>query len=64
MCMERVSGRPISSLSGVQLLVALAHAMKALYQLQEDVRFMHRDLSGTNIYYEASTHVILSLTLA
>ena len=58
MCMERVSGRPISSLRGVELLVALAHTMKALYQLQEDVRFMHRDLSGTNIYYEPFTHVV------
>ena len=57
-CMERASGKPIHAYSGIRLYAALAHAMKALYQLQKDVHFMHRDLSGQNIYYDASSHVI------
>jgi hypothetical protein len=57
-CMERAKGVPICSLKGIRLLVAIAHAMKALYQLQEDLCFMHRDLSGQNIYYEPSEHLI------
>ncbi len=57
-CMERASGKPIHAYNGIRLYAALAHAMKALYQLQKDVHFMHRDLSGQNIYYDASSHVI------
>lgn len=58
MCMERALGQPICKLKGVTLLAAVAHTMVALYRLQKDLHFMHRDLSGTNIMYEPSTHTI------
>lgn len=57
-CMERVQGDPLFIFKGVRLWVALAHVMKALHRLQTDVHFMHRDLSGQNIYFEMSTHVV------
>jgi len=57
-CMERARGQQFSKLRGTVLMVAMAHAMKALYRLQKDVRFMHRDLSGLNITYDPFNHDI------
>ena len=57
-CMERARGHQFSKLRGTVLLVAMAHAMKALYRLQNDVHFMHRDLSGLNITYDPFNHDI------
>lgn len=57
-CMERVHGDPLFRFKGIRLLVALAHVMKAMHQLQKGVHFMHRDLSGQNVYFDMSTHVV------
>lgn len=55
-CMEMASGVQLMRLSDISILVALAHAMKALYRLQHTVHFMHRDLSGHNIYFNPFSH--------
>lgn len=55
-CMTRAKGKPIANCRGPILMKALALVMKALYQLQEDVHFMHRDLSGTNVWFDPITN--------
>ena len=57
-CMERAEGTPFVKLDNFYMLTALAHAMRAIYQLQKATHFIHRDLSGHNIMYEPSNHQI------
>lgn len=57
-CMPRASGFPVGHLRGTTLMKALAHIMKALFQLQKDVHFMHRDLSGSNVWFDPKTNEV------
>lgn len=52
MCMHRAKGEPIKKFQGTELLLALSHVCKALWHLQRDFRFMHRDLSGDNVFFD------------
>ena len=54
-CMQRVTGIQLNNLRGVDALVGLAHTLKALWHLQRDFNFMHRDLSGNNVMYDHTT---------
>ena len=57
-CMGRAKGDAlgvIASYINSDIFVALAHVSKALWHLQRDFQFMHRDLSGTNVYYDKMT---------
>lgn len=55
-CMPRANGFPVGHLRGPTLMKALAHVMKALFQLQKDVHFMHRDLSASNVWFDPQTN--------
>ncbi len=55
-CMELARGMPLGKLSGKPLYKALAYVMKALYTLQADVNFMHRDLSCSNVLFDDSNN--------
>lgn len=55
-CMELARGVPLGKLSGKPLYKALAYVMKALYTLQADVNFMHRDLSYSNVLFDDSNN--------
>lgn len=55
-CMERLSGIFVCELEGDELLIAIAHVMKALYVLQRDFRFLHRDFHGSNVCFDRSTY--------
>jgi hypothetical protein len=55
-CMEKVSGIFLSRLKKQMLLIALAHVMKALFVLQRDFRFLHRDFHCDNVAYDNCSH--------
>ena len=55
-CMEKVSGIFLSRLKKQMLLIALAHVMKALFVLQRDFRFLHRDFHHDNVAYDNCSH--------
>lgn len=57
-CMERLPGIFLQDLSQDELLVALAHVMKALFVLQRDFRFLHRDFHGGNVSFDRSTYQV------
>lgn len=58
-CMEKANGIEISSLpSELASLIAFAHVCKALWHLQRDYNFMHRDLSGKNVMYDAAEKTV------
>lgn len=56
--MEKVQTPFLGDLDGDTLLIALAHLMKCLFVLQYKYKFMHRDLHGRNVAYDADTHTI------
>lgn len=54
-CMDRSKGDMLGTIVGMfntDIYVALAHVMKALWHLQRDFQFMHRDLSGSNVFFD------------
>lgn len=54
--MSRAKGNALSDIArrlNTDVLVALAHVCKSLWHLQRDFQFMHRDLSGANVFYDA-----------
>ena len=51
-CMHRAKGEQLRNFAGTRLKVALAHVCKALWHLQRDFHFMHRDLSGSNVFFD------------
>lgn len=51
-CMHRAVGKDLNHLTDTPLMIALAHVCKSLWHLQRDFHFMHRDLSGTNVFYD------------
>mgnify|MGYP001024474076 CR=1 FL=1 len=51
--MEKATGLQITHIdSHKDKLIALAHICKALWHLQRDYQFMHRDLSSANVLYD------------
>lgn len=56
--MEKVQAPFLGDLDGDAILIALAHLMKCLFVLQYKYKFMHRDLHGRNVAYDADTHTI------
>lgn len=55
-CMTVAKGIPLKCCrAGRDIKIALAHCMRALYRLQNDFHFMHRDLSASNIYFDKDT---------
>jgi len=55
-CMERARGQQLVAFArqrGSALFLPMAHVMKALWHLQRDFQFMHRDLSGSNVCYDS-----------
>ena len=58
-CMTAAKGIALKNCkAGTDMRIALAHAMRALYELQRDCQFMHRDLSGSNIFFDKKTKEI------
>ena len=57
-CMERLSGKFLQELTGDELLIALAHVMKALFVLQREYGFLHRDFHGGNVSFDRSTYQV------
>jgi len=51
-CMCRAKGIELDKLNDTPLKIALAHVCKALYHLQENFNFMHRDLSAINVFFD------------
>jgi len=51
-CMRRAEGVPLKILGTSRLMISLAHVCKALWHLQRDFHFMHRDLSGHNVFFD------------
>jgi len=51
-CMCRAEGVPLKILGTSRLMISLAHVCKALWHLQRDFHFMHRDLSGHNVFFD------------
>lgn len=51
-CMQRAEGYTLSSYVEKYQLIAFAHVLKALWYLQTDYNFMHRDLYDSNVFYE------------
>lgn len=57
-CMHRVEGAPLKTLGTSRLMIALAHVCKALWHLQRDFHFMHRDLSGHNVFFDYASKIV------
>jgi len=61
-CMRRAEGWPLVAFiefgKEAEQNSALAHVLKALWHLQKDYDFMHRDLSGTNVFYDDETRKV------
>ena len=51
--MERAKGKEIGNITLDDLPFALCLLMKALFILQKDVHFMHRDLHARNVFYDS-----------
>jgi hypothetical protein len=60
--MRRAEGWPLIDFIGFckeeEQNSALAHVLKALWHLQKDYDFMHRDLSGANVFYDDETRKV------
>jgi cell division protein FtsB len=57
-CMHRAEGVPLKILGTSRLMIALAHVCKALWHLQRDFHFMHRDLSGHNVFFDYASKIV------
>lgn len=57
-CMHRAEGAPLKTLGTSRLMIALAHVCKALWHLQRDFHFMHRDLSGSNVFFDHASKIV------
>lgn len=57
-CMHRAEGAPLKTLGTSRLMIALAHVCKALWHLQRDFHFMHRDLSGHNVFFDYASKIV------
>lgn len=54
-CMRRAEGLQLGELAEEDQVIALAHVLKALWHLQTDYDWMHRDLSSSNVFYDKKT---------
>jgi len=57
-CMHRAEGAPLKTFGTSRLMIALAHVCKALWHLQRDFHFMHRDLSGHNVFFDYASKIV------
>jgi len=57
-CMSRGVGTFLSDMNGIYLKIAFVHVLKALWFLQRDVYFMHRDLGSHNVMFDRETHTV------
>jgi len=56
-CMERADGTFMADISDANnLCTAIAHVMKALWHLQKNYHFMHRDFHSNNVAYDTKAH--------
>jgi hypothetical protein len=57
-CMARGRGKFLSDIIGLDLKIAFAHVLRALWFLQRDVFFMHRDLGAQNVMFDKVTNIV------
>ena len=57
-CMTRGRGKFLSEIVGLDLNIAFAHVLRALWFLQRDVFFMHRDLGKHNVMFDKATNIV------